>query len=218
MEPKNRFFRYILFFVIHPAALYLLYTYDQVLYQKFHLYWEWVKANHTPILYEITKDRHWEFFKQFGSAWAGVLFAIFIYFYDQSKRKYILVLVIASILSGAGYAVIKQTVGKLRPVTTNGVITYLPFPQGWNQESNLSFPSGHSTCAFTLATFLAIIYPHLGRFFYSIAAMCAVSRVIVHAHYFFDVYAGGLLGYFIVRLTFYFYNRYTNRNEEEPYI
>lgn len=66
----------------------------------------------------------------------------------------------------------------------------------WN-----SFPSGHSTSAFTLAVVLTYLLPHKNRHWViiSIAAITAFSRVYLAQHFFHDVVAGAIMG---VVLTF----------------
>jgi membrane-associated phospholipid phosphatase len=66
-----------------------------------------------------------------------------------------------------------------------------------------SFPSGHSTLAFSIATVLASEYadakwvPVLA---YSIAAGTALSRINDERHWASDIFAGSLLGYFTGRM------------------
>lgn len=66
----------------------------------------------------------------------------------------------------------------------------------WN-----SFPSGHSTNAFTLAVVLSFILSHRNRHWIiiPIAVITAFSRVYLAQHFFQDVFAGAVLG---VVLTF----------------
>ncbi len=64
-----------------------------------------------------------------------------------------------------------------------------------------SFPSGHSTNAFTIAVVLSFILPHRNRHWIIIpvAVITAFSRVYLAQHFFQDVFAGAVLG---VVLTF----------------
>ncbi len=66
----------------------------------------------------------------------------------------------------------------------------------WN-----SFPSGHSTNAFTFAVVLTVLLPHRSRHWLIIplAVLTAFSRVYLAQHFFQDVFAGAVLG---VVLTF----------------
>lgn len=198
---------YIFWGILHTCILILLIWKDETLYKHFHQVWAWAHTNKIPVLYELTKTRHWEFFKQFGSAWTGILFALFICIYDKQKKDSIPVLLISSALTGFGYFFIKHMVGKIRPVVTDGVPAYHDFPDAWWVSNNLAFPSGHTAFAFTIATYLSVLYPPLWKLFYPLAALCALSRVISHSHYFSDIYAGAMLGIGVTLLSFYFYSR-----------
>jgi hypothetical protein len=58
-----------------------------------------------------------------------------------------------------------------------------------------SFPSGHATAAFAVATMESSFHPKEAPFWYAGAAMIADSRVVLHRHHWTDIIAGGLLGY-----------------------
>src|SRR6476661_9423270 len=57
-----------------------------------------------------------------------------------------------------------------------------------------SFPSGHATNIFALATVLAMLWPRGRVLLYTIAAWIAASRVLIGQHYFTDAVGGALLG------------------------
>ncbi len=57
-----------------------------------------------------------------------------------------------------------------------------------------SFPSGHSTVAFAIATAIATADPVLGALELGLATMIAGSRIVLGAHYPLDVVAGIILG------------------------
>ena len=67
---------------------------------------------------------------------------------------------------------------------------------GW-RESGLSFPSGHTSQVFFLASFLmrSLEFTPFGAFaLYAVAALVGLTRMYVGAHYPRDVLAGALLG------------------------
>jgi undecaprenyl-diphosphatase len=74
---------------------------------------------------------------------------------------------------------IKETVRRERPL---------------NKNDKNSFPSGHSTVAFTLATIVSHQYPKLSVPLYLTAIGTGFSRVYLGKHYPSDVLAGAVLG------------------------
>jgi membrane-associated phospholipid phosphatase len=63
-----------------------------------------------------------------------------------------------------------------------------------------SFPSGHATAAFSIATVESGLHPKQALYWYSGAALIAISRVALHRHTVGDTLAGAALGYGISRL------------------
>ena len=61
-------------------------------------------------------------------------------------------------------------------------------------SDQFSFPSGHSSAAFMLATGLTIIYQEPAVAMYIWATSIALSRIILGVHYPGDTLAGGLMG------------------------
>jgi len=79
-----------------------------------------------------------------------------------------------------------------------------PRPEGETERSNSSFPSGHSTGAFALATVFSHQYPKLAIPCYTAATGIALSRVYLGRHYPSDVLAGAVIGYTFGKMTLYF--------------
>ena len=57
-----------------------------------------------------------------------------------------------------------------------------------------SFPSGHATNIFALATVLAILWPRGRVLLYTVAVWIAATRVLIGQHYFTDAVGGAMLG------------------------
>lgn len=70
-----------------------------------------------------------------------------------------------------------------------------------------SFPSGHSTAAFVLSTFLALqTNNNIAKCIFSIAGICiAFSRVYLSQHWLNDIVAGTLIGWIITILLYYLF-------------
>lgn len=98
----------------------------------------------------------------------------------------------------------KRAISRGRPETfaETGLFGFRP---NWLDWTHQSFPSGHATVAFALATVLGLLAP---RWFWPalvLAAAVGVSRVGLGAHYPSDVIAGaimGMLGAYLVRWLF----------------
>ena len=84
--------------------------------------------------------------------------------------------------------VIKCSVGKTRPNT--GRRDFEPF-SGYK-----SFPSGHATGAFALATAVSEHYPKYKVYVYTIATLVAVSRLYEDKHWITDVAVGSAIGHY----------------------
>jgi membrane-associated phospholipid phosphatase len=63
-----------------------------------------------------------------------------------------------------------------------------------------SFPSGHATAAFAVATMQASFHPKQAPLWYGGATIIAASRLQLNRHYVQDVVAGAAVGYFTSRL------------------
>ena len=88
--------------------------------------------------------------------------------------------------------ILKHIVGRPRPNYTNFEDSF-----GFNFftfDSNFhSFPSGHSSTIFIVCFVLVAAFPKLKYFFYFLASVIAMSRVVVGAHFFTDIVAGAIL-------------------------
>jgi hypothetical protein len=96
----------------------------------------------------------------------------------------------ASIFTGLIAAVAKRAFGRQRPIDSNDETVFL------FGSSNQSFPSGHTTEAFTVASVIAArssgwVVPTLA---YTVASLVAYDRLNDRAHFPSDVVAGAALG------------------------
>ena len=133
----------------------------------------------------------------FMETWAVPLFALAtagLWFLARpgGPRKW--KLASASALVSAGLALlIAQVISKLwsreRPFTAH------PDAHVWGARSHdPSFPSDHASAAFGIAFAIFLFDRVVGSFFLAAAALIAVGRVVVGAHYPADVLAGTLVG------------------------
>lgn len=105
----------------------------------------------------------------------------------------------AYFVSTALVVTIKGAVGRARPYMGQGAGSFEPLSYG--NTDYQSFPSGHTSGAFSVATVMShYASDWVGKtFFYTTAAVAAYSRIYDNKHWLSDVIAGGLLGYFVGR-------------------
>ena len=89
----------------------------------------------------------------------------------------------ALIATGLATEILKYVVGEKRP----------------NSDSDTSFPSGHTSAAFAMATVIADYHPKYTIPAFAVALTIGWSRVEVGAHYWRDVVAGAAIGYFTAK-------------------
>jgi len=105
---------------------------------------------------------------------------------ERSGARVLASVVLAGVITGGG----KVVVGRLRPDESTTQYAFKPF------SHHDSFPSGHTTMAFALATSLAdeIRRPWASALLYAGATGTAWSRLNDHRHWLSDVLAGATVG------------------------
>ena len=97
---------------------------------------------------------------------------------------------LAFVTAGLIEYILKYVVGRPRPVAAETL---------FGPELD-SFPSGHATSVFAVATALASSYPAFRWPLYGLAAAIALGRVYLGRHYLSDVIAGAFIGFAIASL------------------
>jgi len=93
---------------------------------------------------------------------------------------------------GLFVTIVKRLIGRVRPSDV-GPFAYMPW--SWRNEY-ASLPSGHSTTAFAAAVAIAALWPKARIPMLVYAAVIALSRVIITAHFVSDVVAAAFVGGF----------------------
>ena len=96
-------------------------------------------------------------------------------------------------ISGILVQISKHLIGRARPrlLVEDGPFHFEPLSL---KNVLASFPSGHTTTAFTAAVALSYMFPRARVFWFLAAVLIGVSRVLVSDHYPSDVVAGAALG------------------------
>ena len=96
---------------------------------------------------------------------------------------------IAMLIERATYYILKNTLKRLRPAD------FKPnFHSLITASDKFSFPSGHTSAAFCIATITVLIFGGLSVVMFAWALTVGISRVVVGVHFPGDVLAGALMG------------------------
>jgi membrane-associated phospholipid phosphatase len=94
------------------------------------------------------------------------------------------------VAAGLVTPVLKELAGRSRPVAHQGTYHFRPF------SGSASFPSGHATQAFAVASVISMHYdsPWVGGVAYALAGLVGLARMDHNAHFASDVLAGAVIG------------------------
>lgn len=173
---------------------------------------DWVQGNRSE-----TSDNISKFAKPFGEGIYTLPPLAILYLYghylDNKKAKRVALLSMESfVVTGIFTQVIKFTGHRHRP-SSGDPSTMWDGPEF--STSNLSFPSGHASSAFAIATVIASEYkdiPMVTTLSFSIATLTALSRVNDNAHWASDVFFGSGIGYFTGKAIVRLHNGKEDRN------
>ncbi|MFH1995834.1 MAG: phosphatase PAP2 family protein [Candidatus Omnitrophota bacterium] len=102
------------------------------------------------------------------------------------------------LIAGGISQAIKNLSGRYRPSAGEGSSKW----RGPTTESSISFPSGHATMAFALASVVATVYDEnifIGIASYGTASVVAFERMYSDSHWASDVFLGAAIGTFVGR-------------------
>jgi len=140
-----------------------------------------------------------EIFERFGNGAFTIPTLAGLYLYgrfgeDDKLERTTLLATESFLVSGLFSTVLKVSAGRHRPSEENSADTF----DGLSINNN-SFPSGHTTTAFSIATVVASEYEHIpliAPISYGIATLTGFSRLNDNKHWASDVVFGAALGYF----------------------
>lgn len=113
-----------------------------------------------------------------------------VYQYCLGVMSYIFVSVA---FTGLAADLVKFLAGRARPelFDAGGSLNFAPLSL---RPVYQSFPSGHATTVFALATGIALLAPRARLPLAAFAVLVAASRVMIEKHYFTDIVAGSMMG------------------------
>lgn len=147
---------------------------------------------------KLNRLKHFSVFGEipFGVTLLGSLYGLGKINHDTHLEKTAIWGFESALWSGVSVNLFKHLVGRKRPYMTSNARSFLG-PTGSSRA--LSFPSGHSVIAFSLATSMAQAFPTWKWGAYALAGLVGVARIEANMHWFSDVIMGGGMGYLITR-------------------
>lgn len=157
---------------------------------------EWSQSNRNT-----SGDDFWTFISRFGEplvllAASGGIYAVGELAGSTGMRRTALLSIESLLISSTMLYALKWAVGRARPYAEEGKSSFHPF----SLESKYhSFPSGHTSAAFSVASVIAhhsdsMIVDVLS---YSLATFVGFARPFQDKHWASDVFFGAALGYFV---------------------
>ncbi len=130
------------------------------------------------------------------------LFLVLVFFSQYPKREKLQIFwvtVISTIIARFGVTeLIRFFYHRPRPFSALDNVHQLLTNGEW------SFPSGHATFFFAMATAIYLYNKKWGIFFFLATILITVSRVIAGIHYPSDIVSGALIGIAVAYIAFYF--------------
>jgi membrane-associated phospholipid phosphatase len=136
----------------------------------------------------------WEVLRAFGEPWMTTLIVVLLIVYGRKKWLTASIAAGAALAAGGVGALIRIITGRTRPTHIDAANEWV-FLRGFHNGADLSFPSGHATVAFATAAVLTYFSPKGRGIFIAAAAGCALSRVVMGAHFYADAIFGAALGW-----------------------
>lgn len=182
----SRFYFLLLFFFLLIAGLLLL--------LKGHA-GSFIFLNH---FHHKALDNFFAYYTYAGDGLFAVLICFLLFLFIKTQRL-AMVLLSSYIVSGLLAQLFKRIIDTPRPIGYFTIEQYNKYVDGVHNAALHSFPSGHTTTAFAMATVLACYTTHRGiQFLYFILAiLVGYSRIYLGQHFLTDVLGGAILGWLI---------------------
>lgn len=160
------------------------------------------------------EDRFMQRWQNFGSGYSFVVLSGFEAWGElgnnlRAKNVAMDGLAASIIASGLITPAVKFAVGRERSSSNQGAFRFKPF------SNNNSFPSGHATQAFAVATVIAENYPcwWVDTLAYGSAALVGYARIEQDAHFASDVVAGAIIGWSVANSIVHRHDGHSHANK-----
>lgn len=151
------------------------------------------------------------FFSYYTVVGDGVFYALVVIALFFWKKRAALLGLACFAASGLAVQIFKRWIfaDVPRPITYFGTKTSLDLVEGVSIHAWQSFPSGHTTTAFSCFCLLALLIKSRawGLLFFFLALLAGISRMYLVQHFFEDIYAGAWLGTVLTWLIYELFER-----------
>lgn len=203
-ENKSFLLPYLLFLVVGGIVLAIAQK------AELHLF---INQYHHPV-----SDFIFRFVTYLGDGYAVVIATIIALF---ARYRYAILIGAANIISGLTTQGLKRLVfaDHPRPMRFFEGLHDIYLVPGVNTYSSYSFPSGHTTAAFTLYLCLALIIKNkwLKALLFLLSLIVGFSRVYLSQHFFSDIYAGSIIGV-VISLSIYYILENSRRYNQQKWL
>jgi membrane-associated phospholipid phosphatase len=104
---------------------------------------------------------------------------------------------IAAALGGLAAELLKLLLRRERPEAHAGEYVFRSWSSHPLSTAGLALPSSHALVAFAAAAMLARLYPRASWLWFTLAAGCALTRVLARAHFLSDVTLAAIVGWLV---------------------
>lgn len=119
-----------------------------------------------------------------------LFYLVYIYFkYHILLKQVLWTTLVALIIEFPGYFILKKSIRRIRPFNAHLDIQNMVYP-----IDEFSFPSGHTSVAFLVATFVSYFTPFLAIPIFIFAFLVGISRIYLGVHYPSDILGGIFYG------------------------
>lgn len=170
--------------------------------------------------YSPLGDRIMVWASNIGEGWMIAVFCVTFFLFKPFRNPWFFAtVVLCTILPSVITQIIKFQVSAPRPMSVYQNQAWVHHLESWDLLHNNSFPSGHTTGAFSFLCLISCVIPRkywvLGIVFFLLALSVGYARVYLAAHFFVDVYFGSIIGtvfsFIICQLVFYFKDKREQR-------
>ena len=210
-EPGKKVF-FLFYGLFLAAGLYINLAYTQT-----RLFF-WVNVHYSAFM-----DQFMELYTNVGDGVFCVALALIFLLFIGIRPG--LAMLASFVLSGITVQILKRYffTDHLRPWASFAHNDAIHLVKNFTPFTNNSFPSGHETTAFCMATLLVLIFPKIkpvtAVVLFVLTLLVAYSRIYLSQHYFLDVYVGSIVGALSSLLIYYyFYKRKYHRKRQFPWL